>query len=366
MVPICDTVARFHRQFVRAIDNMKKGQSVNFWKELSNSTSAKEVISAFANKRGYGGERTLVRYSQAAAGFKEGLPCNVSSSKTGWSTDYIDKIHAWWEEAFPSEVGPVTQELATRVVPVRTEHEVPKEARTQQESYKETPHKRKIRELAGSLQREIGLPSILEIFELRTGRGGVDLVIGPEQVENHLYRGLRSHLQTGGFSEVLNEIDEWKKGTERYFVKCHDLFKSVRGEIPGDEVTIPLNDGEPKPGLIIDDFCRTICVDVVGKVTGHPPGLEYEMEHHFLCHNMWVLKYGAYGIYLGRTKEELENYQNIHKDIIEDIIGKYASKLITREIATRTEKLSKIHTQINRQLGIFRDMERVPGYCELC
>ena len=100
MVPTYDTVARFHRKFVRAIDNMKKGQAVKFWKELSNSTSAKEVISAFANKRGYGGKRTLVRYSQAGAGFKEGLPCNVIAGKTGWSVRYVEKIMYWWESEF--------------------------------------------------------------------------------------------------------------------------------------------------------------------------------------------------------------------------------------------------------------------------
>jgi hypothetical protein len=127
MVPTCDTVAKCHKYLVKAIDSMKKAQAIKLWKELSNSTSAKEVISAFANKRGYGGKRTLVRYSQAAAGFKEGLPCNVIADKTEWSVDYIDKIHPWWKEAFPSELGPVRQELATRVAPARTEQEAPKE-----------------------------------------------------------------------------------------------------------------------------------------------------------------------------------------------------------------------------------------------
>ena len=46
-------------------------------------------------------ERTLVRYSQAADGFKEGLSLKAISEKTGWKIDYIEKIYVWWQEAFP-------------------------------------------------------------------------------------------------------------------------------------------------------------------------------------------------------------------------------------------------------------------------
>ena len=130
---------------------MKKAQVIKLWKAFSNSTSAKEVISAFANKRGYGGPRTLERYSQAADGFKECLSYEVISKKTGWGLKYVGKIHVWWKEAFPSEAGPVTQELATRVTPTRTEHDVPKESRTKQELPEETLHKQK---MLGSVQPE--------------------------------------------------------------------------------------------------------------------------------------------------------------------------------------------------------------------
>jgi hypothetical protein len=126
-MPTCDTVARTNRKFEGAIDNMKKTQAAKFWKEISGSTSAKEVISAFANKRGYGGKRTLVRYSQAATGFREGLPSTAIAEKTGWGAGYIDKIHAWWREAIPNELGPVKQELAIRVPPARIDQETAKE-----------------------------------------------------------------------------------------------------------------------------------------------------------------------------------------------------------------------------------------------
>lgn len=80
---------------------MKKEQAIKLWKNLDNSTNVKEVIISFENKKGYGGSRTLIRYSQAAAGFKEGLSLKDIAGKTGWGIDYIEKIHIWWKEAFP-------------------------------------------------------------------------------------------------------------------------------------------------------------------------------------------------------------------------------------------------------------------------
>ena len=234
----------------------------------------------------------------------------------------------------------------------------PKEAVVEQKPYKETPHKQKMRELAESLQRKVVLPPVLVIF-LRPVRNAITLSI--DQKENHLYQGLRNHLKTGGFSEVLEKIREWQDSAGHYLAKCHDLFKNVRGEILSDEVIVS-PDGKPKQGLIIDDFCGTVCADVVGRVTGHPNHLGYKTERHFLNPDLWVLRYGVYGIYLGLQTEELEERKNIHKDLI----NKYVSKPATGDIATRMEKLSEIETQISRQLQKFSLMERLPGHCELC
>ena len=77
---------------------MNKSQVLKFWKAIDDSTSMKETISFFKNKKGYGGQRTLERYSQAASGFKEWLPSEEISKKTGWSAHYVDKIRNWWED----------------------------------------------------------------------------------------------------------------------------------------------------------------------------------------------------------------------------------------------------------------------------
>jgi hypothetical protein len=88
---------------------MKKDQAIKLWNNLRDSTNVKEVINRFVNKKGYGGERTLVRYSQASAGFKEGLSNEDIATKTGWGIDYIEQIHTWWIEEYPEKVTEANQ-----------------------------------------------------------------------------------------------------------------------------------------------------------------------------------------------------------------------------------------------------------------
>lgn len=100
--PICVMVTLVRKSLSKAIDNMKKPQFLKFAKAIDDNTGVKETISAFENKKGYAGKRTLERCVQAATRFKEGLPSKVIAEKTGWSVKYVDKIRSWWEEGeFP-------------------------------------------------------------------------------------------------------------------------------------------------------------------------------------------------------------------------------------------------------------------------
>jgi len=237
-------------------------------------------------------------------------------------------------------------------------HGLPKELQTGQTLYMETPHKQKMRELAGDLQLEVGLPHVLEIF-LRPRLNTVALSI--DQEENHLYQGLRSHLESGGFSEVLKNIQDWETGAEQYLAKCHDLLESVKGKIPDNEV-IGSSSGDPKPGLILDPFCGTVSTDVVARITGSPTQLGYKTARHSLHPDLLILKYGAYEIYLGLKTEDLEKYRKMHTNLIFE----YASNPATLDMAALKKELSEIDTQIIRQLKIFSDMQRLPGNCKLC
>jgi len=251
--------------------------------------------------------------------------------------------------------------------------------------YKEGSHQQKMRELAGRLIGEISLPWIMDSFivELKPqqllyadSRGNrlyppiiiakdekisVEISIEGKGEIGHLHKGLRSHLETGGFSGVLDKIRDWRKGGGQYLKQCHDLLAVVMGEIQGGKAKIPNEDVElnKKAGFKLS-FPVTICGDAVETASGHPLGLLYEPEA--LTNSLWLLRYGAFGIYLAQTKKELERYQRMHKKLM----AKYASEPAAKGIAELRQKLYNIRDQIYRQLQVFGDMERVPGHCELC
>jgi len=268
---------------------------------------------------------------------------------------------------------------------IQAEQKAQKEAQTKQKPYEETDHKKKMRELAKELIGEISLPWIMGSFiaELKPGqlvyadprghRQGPPIVIaenGEISVElslegrgeiGHLHKGLRSHLETGGFSGVLDKIRDWRKGGGQYLKQCHDLLAVVMGEIQGGKAKIPNDDVElnKKAGFKLS-FPVTICGDAVATASGHPLGFLYEPEA--LTNSLWLLRYGAFGIYLAQTKKELERYQRMHKKLM----AKYASEPAAKDIAELRQKLYNIRDQIYRQLQVFEDMECVPGHCELC
>jgi len=214
--------------------------------------------------------------------------------------------------------------------------DLPQELHTGHEPYTETRHKQKMRELAGDLRLEVGLPPELEIFLKRRFN---TIALSIDQEENHLSQGLRNHLKSGGFQDVLKEIQDWKTEAEKYLVKCQDLFESVKDKIPNDEV-IALFNGEPKEGLILEPFCGTGCADIVAKITGFPTRLGYTTERRFLNLDLWVLKYGAYDIYLAHNREELDNHQKTH----EDIIAACVSDPVNVDFASIKNNLSELDT----------------------
>ena len=77
---------------------MKKPQALKFWGDLDNSTEIEEVISSYKNRPGYGGSRTLQRYTQADRAFGQGLGPEEVAKLTGWSQPYVEKIKSWWQE----------------------------------------------------------------------------------------------------------------------------------------------------------------------------------------------------------------------------------------------------------------------------
>jgi hypothetical protein len=74
---------------------MKKQHAMKFWRELQDSTEIDEVIARYKNRSGYASERTLQRYAQASKGFREDVPMEELSKKTGWGIPYLQRMRMW-------------------------------------------------------------------------------------------------------------------------------------------------------------------------------------------------------------------------------------------------------------------------------
>jgi len=249
-----------------------------------------------------------------------------------------------------------------------------------EDQYEETPHKQDMRVLAGQLRDRISLTSVWSRFLLEFEPGqllssgmaividqdrkvSIDLGMDEEGPNGHLWKGLRSHLETGGLAEVLDQIREWKGALAQYVKKCHPLMKvaashTAQGCWRYDE-NVELN---KKPGYKVS-FLASACADAVEIACGKPPVTDdagYYCEQ--LSNGLWLLiRYGAGGICVAESKFQAEKHRGEHQELMINLPQRQAG-----EVANLRPGLEQTTDRVKGQLQKFIDMERVPGHCELC
>ena len=179
---------------------MKRGQAVKFWKALEDSTEVESVISAFENKKGYGGPRTLERYVQAYKGFKQQLPSEEVAQKTGWRSPYVDKIRTWFEgmssslshKVIPFNMDKHRNDLLEVVVPELSGINVFDARNSELAIWYVRPHEPTWRIAKGQLERQ---------------HDG-NLVIRLDVEEKLEWKYMRQHLEN---DELWTAINTWKE-----------------------------------------------------------------------------------------------------------------------------------------------------------
>lgn len=301
----------------------------------------------------------------------------------GFAVDYspdVKTIHRIANE-YINQLSPeaVMEHLPPSVWTLREDYETLKQhaeankAESQEKPYQESPHKDKMRELAAKLECEIGVPRISDcrVDQLRPGafflgedmlpihiskKGRVQVKLRMEKKDTanaYLYQALCSHLKTSSYSDVLSDIRDWKRTLADHLEECLRLLLAVREEIR--TLSIPSGNGE-QPGAT-DWFPLLICDDAVMQATGHPWIADSSYRHEGLN-----LKCGSYGIYIGTSDEDLKVREDTHKGLR----TKYAGDRQVRLIAEQREELMETAKGVTSMLQKFRDMERLPGHCELC
>lgn len=279
-----------------------------------------------------------------------------------------------------STIYNIRRQKTTRVEGIEASQGMVTEAAIEQKPYKETSHKQKMRELSEAVINEICLPWIGASFivELKppliivedhrghrlcppiriTKEGKMEVEVSIRDTEGIplFQQALRGHLKTGGFSEVLSNIELWRQGLADNLLKCHNLLNLVRTELEQVyDTSIPTRD-LGQSGFTMD-FPITVCADAVEQAKGS----RHFADFPYLLESL-NLKFGAFTIYIGSPGEDLKPYEDKHRTLR----TKYATHQVTKEIADQREELDSIASAVGQALLKFQNMERLPGYCELC
>lgn len=255
------------------------------------------------------------------------------------------------------------------------------------QSPKDTPHKRKIRKLSSALQDQMTLPWVWSpfFFELKpdttlrcgtrgpsvaadkNGKISVELFPAEPGLEGHLWRGLRSHLESEGFSGVLGEIDNLNGSIVQYIDNCHHLMKAAQSKI-GTKVKILTEDAARnndkvgyKLDFVISAAADAVALAVASAKGGVPADIGYWSQS--TLGGLWVLSRDVHGVIcVARSEAAVKSLQASHEALRLGLSQTAQAK----QVANLFENMEQALLRIRVQLQEFVDMERLPGNCDLC
>jgi hypothetical protein len=256
-----------------------------------------------------------------------------------------------------------------------------KEAETEKQAYKETTHKKKMRELSKLLADKISLPSLWDKDLLRDlpvdfKPGRYSLPIGLVEIGkdkrirvdyNELISAvaethLSSELKFAGLAGDKGEIEKWARGVGRYFEAALDFLSLIAGRVREYQAEVNYS---PDAALGLTRwFPITIWRDAIITADGHTwiDDSWYHPPESIANAGLWQVVGGNHGIGIARSQEMLDIYKNWHKSLREE----YAKDEPARRIAARSKDLEAIAKEIGQRLREFGDLECLPGHCELC
>ncbi|MBI4187927.1 MAG: helix-turn-helix domain-containing protein [Chloroflexi bacterium] len=257
-----------------------------------------------------------------------------------------------------------------------------------QDPYEETPHKKKMRELAKTLAEGINLPSLegndlwkdlpldfqpgkysLPIGVVEIAENGHMKVsyydIGVGNAQPHLVKGLFSHLSTSGLSKFAelagakSKLDDWVGAVGQYSEALMTFLKLIADEVKGYRAKVSFND-DLKPGLT-KWFIATAWYDAIQKASGYPL-IDYKPQESIPGRNLLKLSRGVYPIGIHKSDKTLETYEDWHKKLR----LKYVNDPLVQDIDAKSKTLNYIAQDIRQRLQEFSDMQHLLGHCELC
>jgi hypothetical protein len=267
----------------------------------------------------------------------------------------------------------------------------PSNAHSANQRYEETPHRRRMRELARTLAKKVMIPTFwdadlwkdlpvefkkgrysLSVGETKISESGQITVtypdVGAGVVEPHLLKGLFSHLSSSGsrwFAELVDEpglLHSLAIEIGQYSQALLTLLKLLMDDVKERKERINFRD-DAKPGLK-RWFAVTAwhCVLWRAVVRGTINDSLYRPHESIQGTDLSQLRFGAYVIGVARSEQILEMYEGWHKELR----IRYAKHPLAKDVAHRYKNLGESVQDITQRLKEFSDMQNLPGHCHLC
>jgi excisionase family DNA binding protein len=264
----------------------------------------------------------------------------------------------------------------------QAEQEVEPQAITYQQPNQPSQHKQEIRDLAYAVESEINLPELSDSFFYlpynqriikgnNSGEISVNVSIDNNGKMDILQSGLRSYLETGGFSGILIDIHNWREKLEQYLRECHDFLEMATMDKQG-KVTFPDKVERHNAVGYQRNYFISACADafdILLRTPEHELPVNDESEiakRNYVIQQvnaLWLLMRNSYGgIYVATTERQAKSYLRKHRTLVNLLTENEQSK----EIANLYLDLKQVTASIKKQLEKFRKMEKLPGYCVLC
>jgi site-specific recombinase XerD len=262
-------------------------------------------------------------------------------------------------------------------------------ASIKQDSYVETPHVQKIRELSKSLAGSISLPShwdtnLRRDFPHEFKPGKYYLPVGLVEIDSdkqiavkyydiaarvgepHLSKALLNHLSTSGlsrFEDIVGDngqLNNLISKAGHYSQELLTLSKLITDEVDRTGVKVNFKDDE-EFGLT-KWFTFAIWNDAIQKAAGRSWINDSWYIYESIPGSKWQLRCGPDVIGIAEKENILTTFEDLHKTLR----AKYARDRLARDIIDKELDLNNLAQEIIKRLHEFGDMNRLPGRCELC
>lgn len=178
-----------------------------------------------------------------------------------------------------------------------------------------------------------------------------------------IFRELQDHLANSEFSGTLQILERRRVSGGEILALCNKLYHLVVQEIH-EKIggTLRYRADRKDYGIEEHAFTLSICVDEVNRASGFNLYSNLKYDRMKLDDKAYVLLFGSYPIALESSEQELNKYEEAHRETR----TKHPGHDIAKRIYRLTKELDELDNKVFEELDSITRVIVLPGYCNTC